>query len=104
MTLPNFKLKIVAKDPTCADATAVLKDTANNTILTEAIPSGATENITAPDATVINSDNSYNQNARSNSTFLLPDTTYNIYVAGNLTPVTFDLPTLKNETINIVWQ
>ena len=52
MTLPNFKLKIVAKETTCADATAVLKDTANNTILTEAIPSGATENITAPDATV----------------------------------------------------
>jgi len=52
MTLPNFKLKIVAKEPTCADAIAVLKDTANNTILTEAIPSGATENITAPNATV----------------------------------------------------
>ena len=52
MTLPNFRLKIVAKEPTCADATAVLKDTANNTILTEAIPSGATENITAPNATV----------------------------------------------------
>ncbi len=52
MTLPNFKLKIVAKQPVCSDATAVLKDTANNTILTEAIPSGATENIIAPNATV----------------------------------------------------
>lgn len=52
MTLPNFKLKIVAKQPICEDATAVLKDTANNTILTEAIPSGATENIIAPNATV----------------------------------------------------
>jgi len=67
MTLPNFKLKIVAKEPTCADATAVLKDTANNTILTEAIPSGATENITAPNATVTLNGGAF-QTPRSNQT------------------------------------
>lgn len=38
------------------DATAVLKDSAGATLLTEAIPSGATENIIAPDGTVKTTD------------------------------------------------
>lgn len=37
---------------TAPDATAVLKNTANTTLLTEAIPSNVSENITAPDATI----------------------------------------------------
>lgn len=43
----------------CDDATAVLKDTAGNIISTTDIPSGDTEDITAPDATInlVNTDN-----------------------------------------------
>jgi hypothetical protein len=37
----------------CADATAVLKNTAGTTLLTENIPSGASEDIIAPDATAV---------------------------------------------------
>jgi hypothetical protein len=44
----------------CLDATAVLKDTANNTLSTTNIPSGDSEDIIAPDATIlINGDNSF---------------------------------------------
>lgn len=39
--------------PPCADATAVLKNTANTTISTTSIASGASQNITAPDATAV---------------------------------------------------
>jgi hypothetical protein len=53
--------------------------------------------------TVENSDASYSVSIASGGSLILADTTYNIYVAGNPTPVTFDLPTLKTETINIVW-
>jgi hypothetical protein len=37
----------------CQDATAVLKNTAGTTLLTENIPSGASEDITAPNATAV---------------------------------------------------
>jgi len=108
----------------CDDATAILKDTANNTLSTTNIPSGATEPIIAPDATIlINGDNSFPtipsgglenivvENTQgtplgaydgNTNSWVLPDTTYQINVNGN--PVTpFDLPTLENNTININW-
>jgi PKD repeat protein len=49
--------------PPALDATAVLKDTAGNTISTTPIPSGDTEDIIAPDGTVtaVNSNNSFTQ-------------------------------------------
>lgn len=45
--------------PPALDATAVLKDTAGNTLSTTNIPSGDTQNITAPDGTlnIVNTDN-----------------------------------------------
>ena len=46
--------KFVIPDPGfCADATAVLKNTDGDTLSTTDIPSGASEDITAPDATVV---------------------------------------------------
>jgi hypothetical protein len=45
---------------TCADATAVLKDTALNTISTTNIASGASADITAPDATAVIKDTAGN--------------------------------------------
>ena len=57
---------------TVPDATAVLKDSASNTILSEAIPSGVSENITAPDGTInlVNTDGDAvsTQTVRSNQT------------------------------------
>ena len=52
------------------------------------------------EATVKNSDQSYTTTVASGGTLVLPDTTYNIYVNGSLNQ-SFDLPTLKDETINI---
>jgi len=53
-------------------------------------------------AIVENSDASYQTTVASGGTLVLPDTTYNFVVNGVTTTTT--LPTLKNETINIVWQ
>lgn len=63
----------------------------------EAEPGGECE-----DATVINSDASYQATVESGGVLVLPDTTYNFVVNGNTTTVT--IPTLKDETINVVWQ
>lgn len=54
------------------------------------------------DATVINSDSTYLQTVASGSTLTLPDTTYNFIVNGVTTSVT--VPSIKDETFNIVWQ
>jgi hypothetical protein len=51
---------------------------------------------------VQNSDLSYLVYVASGSTLTLPDTTINFNVGGNITSTT--IPTLKTETINVVWQ
>ena len=53
-------------------------------------------------ALVQNSDLSYLVYVASGSTLTLPDTTINFNVGGNITTTT--IPTLKTETINVVWQ
>lgn len=55
------------------------------------------------DVTVTNSDASYTQTVTCGDTLELPDTTYNVYIDGVLEG-TGTVVTLKNETINIVWQ
>lgn len=111
--------------PTCADATVENSDAT----YTQTIASGATlelpditvtdsdgtiYNVPAvtdvvctfnppcEDATVTNSDESYVQTVASGDTLILPDTTYNFIVNGVITSVT--IPSLKDETFNIVWQ
>jgi hypothetical protein len=102
MTLPNFKLKIVAKQPVCSDATAVIKDSENNTLKTEAIPSGVTENITINDTTVqlkdtannnIGSVNSYLAESANNLT--APNATVNLNGGAFQTP-------RSNQTIDVL--
>lgn len=68
------------------------------------VPVDVTPNpaLTCADATVINSDSTYTATVESGGTLVLPDTTYNFVVNGVTTTVT--VPTLKDETINIVWQ
>ena len=53
--------------------------------------------------TITNSDESYTATAYSGQTFELPDTILSISVAGQA-PITQQIPTLKDEVINIVWQ
>jgi hypothetical protein len=55
------------------------------------------------DATVENSTQSYQQTVVSGGTLVLPDTTYEVYVDGVL-QATSTVPTLENNTINILWQ
>ena len=61
------------------------------------------DTVNCEDATVKNSDESYVQTVASGDTLILPDTTYNVYVDGILQN-SIEVPTLKDETINIVWQ
>ena len=58
--------------------------------------------IVCADATVENSDQSYTATVASGGLLTLPDTTYNFIVNGVTTSVT--VPSLKDETFNIVWQ
>ena len=54
------------------------------------------------DATVENSDLSYSATVASGGTLVVPDTTYNFIVNGVTTSAT--IPSLKDETFNILWQ
>lgn len=58
--------------------------------------------IVCEDATVRNSDSTYLETVVSGGTLILPDTTYNFIVNGVTTSVT--IPSIKDETFNIVWQ
>lgn len=55
------------------------------------------------DATVENSTQSYQQTVASGGTLVLPDTDFEVYVDGVLQGSS-TVPTLENNTINIVWQ
>ena len=55
-----------------------------------------------PSAFVQNSDGSYSEFVPSGGTLILPDTTYNFIVNDVTTSVT--VPSLTDETFNIVWQ
>lgn len=58
--------------------------------------------IVCEDATVRNSDSTYIDTVASGGTLILPDTTYNFIINGVTTSVT--IPSIKDETFNIVWQ
>jgi hypothetical protein len=58
--------------------------------------------VVCDDATVRNSDSTYLETVASGGTLVLPDTTYNFIVNGVTTSVT--VPSLNDETFNIVWQ
>jgi hypothetical protein len=81
-----------------ANSTAVLKTTGGATISTTSIKAEESEDITAPDATVTNSDNTYTQTIASGATFTLPDETINIVDELNnpLGSVTFPVYTDPN--------
>lgn len=58
--------------------------------------------IVCADAKVLNSDGTYAASVVSGGTLILPDTTYNFIINGVTTSVT--VPSLIDETFNIVWQ
>ena len=84
------------------DSVVNLKDTASNLIGTLIVPAQTNPGIIAPNATVRNSDSTYQSTVVSGGTLILPDTTYNFIVNGVTTSVT--IPSLIDETFNIVWQ
>jgi hypothetical protein len=55
-----------------------LQDTSNNTLSTTNVPATETATITAPDATVENSDATYTGSVESGSTLVLPDSQINV--------------------------
>jgi hypothetical protein len=61
-----------------ADSTAVLKDTAGVTLSTTSIKATESEDITAPDADVENSDASYTATIESGGTLVVPDSDVNV--------------------------
>jgi len=61
-----------------ADSTAVVKDTAGVTLSTTAIKATESEDITAPDADVENSDASYTDTVESGGTLVVPDSNVNV--------------------------
>ena len=54
-------------------------------------------------ATVVNSDGSFSTTVASGATYVLPDTTFNVYVNENLQNA-ITAPTLSTTEIDIVWQ
>lgn len=59
--------------------------------------------IAIQDTTIENTDASFTDTALAESNYVLPDTTFNVYVS-NVLQDSITVPTLKDETINIVWQ
>lgn len=86
----------------CNPANYNLVDTLDNILASGSIDSGATENIVVGNSTVENSDASYSASVLAEGSLVLPDTTYNFIVNGVTTSVT--IPSIKDETFNIVWQ
>ena len=86
----------------CADASYVVTDSEGNILYNGNIASGSAATIDIRDTLVENSDASYSTVVLAEGTLVLPDTTYNFIVNGVTTSVT--VPSLNDETFNIVWQ
>jgi hypothetical protein len=84
-----------------ADSTAVLKDTDGNVLSTTPILAEGSEDIEAPDATIVNSDNTYTQTIASGATFTLPDETINIVDEDDVVIDTITFPVYTDPNIDI---
>lgn len=85
---------------TISDSVITLKDSSGTTISTTNVKATDAQNITAPNATVKNSTNTFNQAILSNGTFTLSNDIYNINLNGVLITTT-TLPSQENNVINI---
>ncbi len=97
-SVPN----VIIGGGTCADATVENSDLS----YTNTVASGGTLVLDDIQIDVNNSEAnvlSWFYPSAVNTTITLDDTDYNIYVDGIL-QTSFSLPTLKDETINILWQ
>jgi len=85
------------------DTNVTVKDQLGNTIGNEDLPSAvAGEIVVTPlDATVTNSNNTYNETVASGSSLELPNTTFEIYLDNQFSTTT-TLPTLDTNTLNII--
>jgi PKD repeat protein len=98
-------------------STAILKDTDGNIISVTLIPAGQTADITAPDATIQNSDLTYTDSVLSGGTLVLPDQdievnnslegaipsvgTIDINLTDGVNPVTPDAVTIAGRVVTI---
>ena len=103
--------------PPCADANYTLEDTAGAPLASGNIPSGGSDTIVAPDATIENSDASYSVTEVSGGTLVLPDSdievngvnegaipsvnTVDIQVTDGTNPVTPNDVTVVGNTVTI---
>lgn len=103
--------------PPCADANYTLEDTAGAPLASGTIPSGGSNTIVAPDATIENSDASYSVTEVSGGTLVLPDSdievngvnegaipsvnTVDIQVTDGTNPVTPNDVTVVGNTVTI---
>lgn len=93
--------------PSCADATYLVEYEDGTDIQAGTIPSGGSVTVTVPnpisceDATVTNSNETYNETVVSGGTLVLPDTTFEIYL-DTIFSATTTLPTLDTNTLNII--
>jgi hypothetical protein len=102
---------------TCQDADYVLTDSDGNILDSGTIPSGDTDDITAPDATYSNSDNSYSGSVLSGGSLSIPDSqinvngvdegdvvsvkTIDVNITDGTNPVTPDAVSLSGNTLTI---
>jgi hypothetical protein len=87
----------------CADGVVTIEDENNTVLHVVNVTSGGSVTEEIADSNVANSDFTYNASIFAEGNLILPDETYNVYVDGVLESSTTS-PTLKNETINIIWQ
>lgn len=87
----------------CDDGTVTIINENSDVLHIVTVASGGTASQEIADSNVANSDFSYSASVFAEGNLTLPDETYNVYVDGVLESSTTS-PTLKNETINIVWQ
>lgn len=89
--------------PTCVDGVVTIEDENNTVLHVVNVASGGAVTQEIADSNVANSDFTYNASIFAEGNLILPDETYNVYVDGVLESSTTS-PTLKNETINIIWE
>jgi hypothetical protein len=87
----------------CLDGVVTIEDENNTVLHVVNVASGGSVTEEIADSNVANSDFTYNASIFAEGNLILPDETYNVYVDGVLESSTTS-PTLKNETINIIWQ
>ena len=93
---------VPAEGAVCLDATQIIKDSDNVILYTNNISSGTSEDQVITDSPITNSNATFNDKVKAQDTYIITDTTYEVYLDGVLKS-TINLPSQVNQTININW-